>query len=101
MKHLAKLWNRRLGQAGFGVYGGVHDRKAEGASGFGDADNVVNQPLPIDGGDRIHLHRLIVDDDERRVLRRNREIAKASTTSIPRLCLRTMIICSSLPRCFV
>jgi len=48
----------------------MYDRQAEGAAGFGDANNVVNQPLPVHGRDRIHLRRLIVDDDERRVFRR-------------------------------
>ena len=48
----------------------MYDRQAESAAGFGDADNVVNQLLPVHGGDRIHLHRLTVDDEQRRVLRR-------------------------------
>ncbi len=60
----------RLVDAGLDVDCGMYDRQAEGAAGFGDANNVVNQPLPVHGRDRIHLRRLIVDDDERRVFRR-------------------------------
>jgi len=60
-KHLAKVRNGRLVQAGLDVDCGVYDRPAESTAGFGDADNIVNQPLPIHGGNRIHLHWLIID----------------------------------------
>jgi hypothetical protein len=64
----------------------VEYRHAESASGFRDADNVVNQLRPVHGCNRIHLHRLIVDDDECRVLRREAMILNGVSNRFTGLC---------------
>jgi hypothetical protein len=71
-------------QTGLDVDRGVDDRQAIGETDLGDPDDVVDQQLPVLGGDRIHLHRLVVDNDQCRILRREQMIADGVTNRFTR-----------------
>ncbi|HKS88317.1 MAG TPA: hypothetical protein VJR70_02650 [Stellaceae bacterium] len=63
-EHPSQLRDRRLVQAGGDVDGRMHNRQAVGYGRLGSADDVVDKQLSVHRGDRVHLHRLVVDDDE-------------------------------------
>ncbi len=46
----------------------MDDRQPEADAGLRHRHDVVHEQIAIHRGDRIHLQRLIVDDDQRRVL---------------------------------
>ena len=86
------------------VHRRMDDRQAIGDRCLRRADAVVDQQLPIHGGNRIHLDRLIVNDDERRVSRSQQmildRIADGFTgyalSPLPSLANRTRAICARL-----
>lgn len=69
-EHLRQRLDRRLIPPGLDIHGRMDDRQLVVHRSLGRADDVEHQLVAVHRADRADLDRLVVDDDERRVLRR-------------------------------
>jgi hypothetical protein len=81
---LPQRCDRWLVLAGLDVDRGVHDRQAIRHRDLRRAHDIADQPLALHRCDRVHLHRLVVDDDEGAILRGQKLIFDRITNGFAR-----------------